>query len=221
MASPATTSSSGRRVVWVVVAAVLAACLVSAALLVGARLGDEASAHAATPDDASVDAGFARDMQRHHAQAVEMSLLVLNGSGDPEIRTLASDILLTQQQQVGQMYAWLDTWGLSQTTSADPMQWMAEHADHSGGTDHPMPASEMPGMASDRQLEALAAARPGEVDRRFLQLMIPHHAGALDMAQYAADHAATAHVRHLAEAIVAAQTNELTVLRDLLAERRT
>lgn len=221
MASPATTSSSGRRVVWVVVAAVLAACLVSAALLVGARLGDESSAHAATPDDASVDTGFARDMQRHHAQAVEMSLLVLNGSGDPEIRTLASDILLTQQQQVGQMYAWLEDWGLSQTTSADPMQWMSEHADHSGGMGHSMAGSDMPGMATDQQLEALAATRPGEVDRRFLQLMIPHHAGALDMAQYAADHAANAQVRHLAAAIVAAQNNELTVLGDLLAERRT
>ena len=220
MASSAASSSSRRRT-WVAVAAVLAACLVSAALLIGARLGSGASAETNSPDDASVDAGFARDMQRHHSQAVEMSLLTLDVSRDPEIRTLASDILLTQQQQVGQMYAWLDTWGLSQTTSADPMEWMSEHAGHSSGMDDAMPESEMPGMASDQQLEALADAGPGEVDRRYLQLMIPHHVGALDMAQYAADHAATAEVRHLADSIEAAQTNELTVLRDLLAERRT
>ncbi|MEV4010737.1 DUF305 domain-containing protein [Nonomuraea angiospora] len=59
------------------------------------------------PADASVEAGFARDMQAHHAQAVQMTLIVRDRISDREVRTLAYDIATTQQQQIGQMYAWL------------------------------------------------------------------------------------------------------------------
>ena len=50
----------------------------------------------------SVDVGFSRDMQDHHAQAVEMSVMVREATDDPQVRTLALDIMLTQQQQLGQ-----------------------------------------------------------------------------------------------------------------------
>jgi len=63
------------------------------------------------PSEASADAGFARDMQVHHTQAVEMSMLVLERSSDPNIRSIAYDMALTQQQQNGQMFAWLREWG--------------------------------------------------------------------------------------------------------------
>lgn len=69
-----------------------------------------------TPGDASAEAGFARDMSMHHAQAVEMALIAQERTDDPEIRILATDIILTQQGQIGQMRGWLDAWGL-------PPQW--------------------------------------------------------------------------------------------------
>ena len=62
--------------------------------------------------DSGPDAGFARDMQAHHAQAVEMALLVRDKTANPEIRAVAYDIATTQQQQNGQMFAWLQDWGL-------------------------------------------------------------------------------------------------------------
>jgi uncharacterized protein (DUF305 family) len=63
------------------------------------------------PSDFGADAGFSRDMQAHHAQAVEMALLVRERSDDEELRTVAYDILTSQQQQAGQMYGWLVQWG--------------------------------------------------------------------------------------------------------------
>lgn len=125
-ASPST-SLRRRPIVWAVVI-VVAVSVLSIAALTGAGWGgsgDEAGA--AMPGDSSVAAGFARDMQRHHAQAVLMSLLVLDDTEDEAVRTLARDVLLTQQQQIGQMHAWLRMWGLNQTSSAPTMGWMSGH----------------------------------------------------------------------------------------------
>ena len=52
---------------------------------------------------------------------VAMSVLALERSNDEQVRTLARDILLTQQQQVGQMHAWLQAWSLPQTTTTAAM----------------------------------------------------------------------------------------------------
>ncbi len=173
------------------------ALLVVVGLLLGSALtGSSASTF---PDEASVDAGFARDMQVHHGQAVEMSVLVRERSDDPEVRGIALDILLTQQNQQGQMAGWLQTWGLPQSSVLPTMGWMSTFADHDGmtgdmtgdmtGTDaegtgdgepqNPMVAM---GMATDEEMAALEAADGVEAERLFLQLMIDHHHGGVDMA---------------------------------------
>jgi uncharacterized protein (DUF305 family) len=210
-----------------VAALLLAAVLVATALYAGTRLVDDSVPTA--PSDSSVDAGFARDMRRHHTQAVEMSLSVLGNSRDGQVRTLATDILLTQQQQIGQMYAWLQSWGLSQGSSAEPMRWMQPSADGEtshemghmgGGHDAGKPGiTGMPGMASPEKLDSLDRAGPRRVDVAYLRLMIPHHRGALGMARYAADEAENADVRRLAGAIAAGQVRELEVLKQMLRER--
>ncbi|HET9021623.1 MAG TPA: DUF305 domain-containing protein, partial [Ornithinibacter sp.] len=68
-------------------------------------------ARSSAPAEFGADAGFARDMQTHHAQAVEMAFLIRDRSGDEELRTVAYDIITSQQQQAGQMYGWLVQWG--------------------------------------------------------------------------------------------------------------
>jgi uncharacterized protein (DUF305 family) len=103
------------------------AALVVVGLLLGAALGR--SPASVVPDEQSVDAGFARDMQVHHGQAVEMSVLVRDRSDDPDIRGLALDIMLTQQNQQGQMAGWLQTWGLRQSSTLPVMGWMSTFAD--------------------------------------------------------------------------------------------
>ena len=167
------------------------------------------------PSEFGADAGFSRDMQTHHQQAVEMSLLVRDRTSDEEIRTVAYDILTSQQQQAGQMYGWLVAWGLPQTSSRPPMAWVGgEHA-----AAHTDADGRMVGMVSPEQMDALEAADGVEAERLFLRLMIDHHEGGVAMADAAVDGARTDEVRTLAGAISRAQTTEIELLERMLAER--
>lgn len=174
-----------------------------------------------TPDDGSIDAGFARDMSLHHAQAVEMAMMVRDRTTGSDIKVLAYDIALTQQEQVGRMRGWLVSWDLSPTGSRPPMAWIADgdHQRHGGSSAALLPDGRMPGMASSQDLERLRGltGRPAEV--LFLRLMVAHHRGGIPMAEYAAKHAKHDDVRALATAIDAGQTAELEVLENLLRAR--
>lgn len=224
--------------------AAFAAVALAAAVVMGVLYVRSAtsSSAASSPSDTSVEAGFARDMQAHHRQAVTMSLLVLERTDDASVRTLASDIMLTQQAQAGQMAGWLDLWGLPQTGSQPVMAWM-EHDDagtrsgHDGhsagdtagmeGMDDDGGASDvvtgvaaMPGMASAEDLARLQAASGTDAERLYLQLMIPHHEAGVEMAEAALTETDDPTVDRLAASIEASQTSELAVLRTLLAERQ-
>jgi uncharacterized protein (DUF305 family) len=178
-----------------------------------------------TPAADSVDAGFARDMSRHHLQAVEMANLALTSSQDPEVQRLAFDISSTQTNQVGRMQGWLTLWGLP-LTSSDVMSWMDDAAmsghDMSG---HDMSGSAaadgavMPGMATETELTELRSLSGTPFDVMFLQLMIRHHQGGLEMAQYGQQHATQAVVRGLAGSIAETQTAETTTMEAMLRER--
>ncbi|WP_226909806.1 DUF305 domain-containing protein [Georgenia ruanii] len=209
----AATPTAGTRRGMTVAAVVL---LLALAAVIGLIAGSRLAAGPQHPSTASVDAGFARDMGTHHAQAVEMSTIVRERTEDPETRSLALDIALTQQHQLGQMYGWLELWDLPQRSSEPTMAWMSDH------TSHAMPPAApglMPGMATRAQINQLSAAQGRDAERIFLQLMIPHHEAGVEMAEYAANEAEEPAVRHLATTIVQAQTSELTVLRDMLAKR--
>jgi uncharacterized protein (DUF305 family) len=160
------------------------------------------------PADGSVEAGFARDMMVHHAQAVEMAGILRDKGVSPEMETLATDIALTQQAQIGQMQGWLAVWGLPMTGVEPAMSWMGHPTD-----------GRMPGMATPEEIEALRKASPEEAERRFLRLMIVHHQAAVPMAEAALEETDRPEVRQLAGAIVASQKAEIEVMRDLLEER--
>jgi uncharacterized protein (DUF305 family) len=204
----------GRAVLVVVVVAALAL-----GALAGALLARQPVLTAAP--EGSVDAGFARDMQAHHAQAVELAVLLRDRSTDEEVRTVALDILLTQQNQIGQMAGWLSTWGLPAAGSDVPMAWMAgDHAHETAAADPGETGyAAMPGWVSREDLARLTAASGTEADRLFLQLMLPHHEGGVQMAQYAVEHARRPQVVALARTIVTSQAREIAVLQDMLAAR--
>ena len=167
------------------------------------------------PAEWSADAGFARDMQTHHAQAVEMAFLARDRSSDPELRTVAYDIITSQQQQAGQMYGWLVQWGLPQTGSRPPMAWVAE--EHAAA--HASADGTMPGLATKEQLDELRNATGVEAERIFLRLMIAHHEGGVAMAEAAVAEARTPEVKTLAGAIASAQASEIELLQRMLADR--
>ena len=205
-AAAAGQSAPTRRRPFLAAAAVLAAgVLVALALLGGWAL---AGARSTVPADGSVDAGFARDMQVHHRQAVDMSVVVRDRTEDDAVRGVALDILLTQQQQAGQMYGWLETWGLPQASTVSAMEWMGM-----GG----MP---MMGLASEEDMDRLRDSEGVEAERLFLELMIAHHAGGIHMAERAAEDATQPQVRALAEAMARGQAAEIRYLEDLLEQRQ-
>jgi uncharacterized protein (DUF305 family) len=202
-----------RRMPWLVMVAGIVAVLVAAGVA-AVLLGVIRS----SPADSSVDAGFARDMQTHHAQAVDMSFLIRDRTDDPQLRTVAYDIITSQQQQIGQMYGWLVQWGLPQTGQDKPMAWMNGH-DHGGSTMTTTDGS-MPGMATPAQLEQLRSADGRQAERLFLELMIVHHRAGAAMADAAATGADTDEVRSLAARMSAAQSAEIDLLTSMLAQRR-
>lgn len=221
------TSSRSRRAQAASLTVLGVALALALGVLGGSRLATDTStaSGSSAPSTDSVDAGFARDMQAHHAQAVRMSVLVREATDDPEIETLALDIMLTQQQQIGQMFAWLRSWGLPQSATTR-MAWMqdSESMGDMPGMDHgsggmSMAADEMPGMATPEQLERLERLEGDPAEQLYLRLMVPHHQAGVEMAQFATDYAQEEEVRSLAEGIVTAQSAEIQVLQDLLDAR--
>lgn len=203
---------------------VVGALLVLVAVVIGVLIGRvTASAVAPMPGEGSAEAGFARDMQVHHGQAVEMALLVRDRTDDPEIRLLALDIATAQTQQQGQMFAWLALWGLPQTSVAPEMDWLsrpvidgsAGHEGHGGHT----PGEPMPGVATFEQMQALQGATGVEAERIFLELMIAHHQGGVEMAEAVIARSAQPQVTGLAEGMVMLQSKEIDYMSELLAAR--
>jgi uncharacterized protein (DUF305 family) len=169
----------------------------------------------ATPTADSVDAGFSRDMATHHLQGVEMANVALDRSTDPEVRQLAFDISATQTNQVGRMQGWLSLWGLP-PSGGDAMAWMGTAGEHSG---HDVVGGLMPGMATEEELAELRGLSGTAFDVRFLQLMIRHHQGGREMAEYTAEHAAVPAVATLARTIAETQTAETSTMTGMLTAR--
>ena len=176
------------------------------------------------PGPDSVDVGFAQDMTVHHGQAVEMATVAMTNTTDPAIKNLAFDILTTQQNQVGQMQGWLSIWGRSALPNDGHMAWMSdsmsEH-DHGGmpGMAPDGSMQKMPGMASSEDMTALRQARGPALHTLFLQLMLRHHQGGLQMMLYAAQHADESVVRDLAQTMVDTQQNEAQLMIQMLSQR--
>jgi uncharacterized protein (DUF305 family) len=157
------------------------------------------------PGDDSPEAGFARDMSTHHDQAVAMALRIRDRTEDPAIRTLATDIMLSQQTQIGMMRGWLDVWGLRPTGIEPAMAWMG----------HPT-EDLMPGMATSQEVASLRTLPPAKADVQFLTLMIRHHRGALPMAEAILARSDRPEVRSLAASIAASQQAEIVAMQEML-----
>ncbi len=192
-------------------------------VLIG-RSGDHGDANSGSADgaavavvaDESVDAGFSRDMSVHHAQAVAMGEAIRARTDDPELALLATDIVLTQQAQIGRFAGWLEQWGLPNASLEPPMAWAGDgHGDHDmAGVD-----STMPGMATAEQVAALSTDPIETAERDFLTLMIAHHEGGVAMAEALLPLSARPEVERMAEAVIDAQVSEIGAMRQMLAER--
>ncbi|WP_157074452.1 DUF305 domain-containing protein [Janibacter corallicola] len=197
----------------------LLALLVALAIgLVGGILLGRSGEQAQTPADNSVAAGFARDMQTHHDQAVEMSWIVRSRTKDPAVRSLAYDIARTQESQSGQMAGWLQVWGLPPTGPGEQMEWMRLTGHQHDRGEMVEKDGRMKGMASEEELEKLRGLRGEEAEILYLQLMIDHHLGGVPMARAVLD-CGVGPVEDLADAIITSQRAEVGTMTRMLEER--
>ncbi|MDD7929059.1 DUF305 domain-containing protein [Microbacterium thalli] len=174
---------------------------------------------APVPGESSPEAGFARDMQVHHTQAIEMAMTIYRKTDDEGIRTLSFDIATAQAGQRGEFYDWLVRWGLPQRSSAPLMQWMQSVPEHAHGTAaQPLSDDELTtemGMATPAQLAELDAATGTAADCLFLELMIRHHEGAVPMAEALVDLGSDPRAVQVAGGIVQTQSAEIDLMRSV------
>lgn len=164
----------------------------------------EASGADANAADANAaDVMFAAMMIPHHEQAVEMADLVLGKKGiDPRVVDLAERIKAAQAPEIETMQEWLDDWGMDPDDAMSGDDGMMGHGD---------------GMMSADDMESLEAANGDEASRLFLEQMIVHHEGAVDMAEAQVADGQNADAVALAESIIETQTDEIAEMKDLLA----
>ena len=174
----------------------------------GARDGSMASADASTAaaepiseEHGLADVMFAQMMVPHHEQALEMSRIVTGKEGVPEdVRALAKRIESAQGPEIKRMQGMLATWGVTD----------AQHMDHIGHAG-------MEGMLTEEQLQDLRDAEGPDAARLFLEGMIEHHQGAVEMARTQLEDGENPQARALAEDVVAAQEEEIAQMQDMLA----
>lgn len=157
-----------------------------------------------TPADDSAEVGFARDMIVHHSQAVDMGLILYDRTAHDQLKLIALDIVLTQQNQIGQMQGWLELWGVPYAGSDLPMTWMGMATE-----------GLMPGMATDEQMDALRATTSADVDAMFIELMIAHHRSGVHMAEAVLEKTDNAAVERLAQSIINSQQQEIATLEQI------
>jgi uncharacterized protein (DUF305 family) len=163
------------------------------------------------PEHTPADVRFMQGMIHHHAQALRMTALVPSRSSDDGLGLLAKRIDLSQVTEIEQMQRWLKERG-----EAAPV--LHRKHGHAHGAGHGL----MPGMLTERELKKLGVARGKAFDRLFLESMIRHHQGALQMVTelFVADGGAEPEAGAFARHVDADQEIEIGRMRTMLAELR-
>lgn len=185
-----------------------------AALLLATFAGCSSGGSVETSDQpaASVDASenfndddvmFAQMMIPHHEQAIELSDIALDptvGAGE-EVRDLAARIKQAQDPEIVTMKNLLSAWGESLE-----MDSSMDHSDM------------MTGMLSVEELSSLSSLRGAEFDRAWVEAMIAHHEGAIEMALDVMLKGGNQDIKTLADVIVTGQESEIEEMSKLLAQ---
>lgn len=152
------------------------------------------------------DEMFVTMMIPHHQQAIEMADILLAKDGaDPRVVELAEQIKAAQGPEIDKMLGWLEDWGVDYAP------------DSMGGMDHGSMGGD-DSMMSEEDMTLLEDADAAEASRLFLEQMIVHHEGAVDMAQTALDDAQNPDVLDLAQQMIDDQTAEIAAMQELLEQ---
>ncbi|MBD2344273.1 DUF305 domain-containing protein [Anabaena subtropica] len=150
------------------------------------------------PADANYDLRFIDAMIMHHQGAVDMAKDTQQKSKRPEVKKLVDDIIKAQNQEISQMKQWRTAW--YPQAGDQPMAYDAK-------------MGHMMAMSSQQQQAMMMSLDLGnadaEFDLRFINAMIPHHEGAVVMAQDALQKSQRSEIKNLAQAIIKEQEGEI------------
>jgi uncharacterized protein (DUF305 family) len=156
------------------------------------------------PDAAQpFDLRFLDEMIVHHQMGVVMTQHMVNDSPRAEMRDLANRIITAQQREIAQMQAWRREWYPNAPATSWPGGMMG------------------PGMLGPGMMGAgvMRQMHPGaDLDRMFIQMMIPHHEDAITLAREALASAEHEEIRKLSGAIISTQAEEIVEMRQYLAD---
>ncbi|MGW2014498.1 DUF305 domain-containing protein [Streptomyces sp. NPDC001927] len=198
-------------------AGAVTAVVVAGLLLSGCGTAPEPDA-AAKPSASSTDrafndadVAFAQAMIPHHQQALEMARLADGRAEDAGVKKIVADVEKAQDPEIRTMRGWLKAWGKPEAPEGSAAS--GGHGGHGGGGEG---AGSMAGMMSEQDMKALAALRGKAFDRKFAELMIAHHEGAVEMAEAERKNGRDATARKLADDVVRTQSAEITELKKIL-----
>nr|WP_238985877.1 DUF305 domain-containing protein [Kineococcus radiotolerans] len=164
------------------------------------------------------DVMFAQMMIVHHQGAIEMAQMATTQASSQEVKDLAANIESAQQPEIDQMTSWLEAWG--EPVSADSSTGGMDHSTMDPSADSSMSGtsetSGMSGMMTEEQMTQLQNATGVDFDRMFLQMMIEHHTGAVQMAETEQQQGSNPQALELADSIVTSQTEEISQMQQML-----
>ena len=171
---------------------------------------------------APFDQAFIDSMTPHHESALMMAQLAITQAKYPEVRSLARGIIRDQQKEIAQMKAWRKAWyGSAEMPMSHAMHTMNGKMmpGMMKGADIMMMPGEMMGLPLKMKMDMgkLKAARGAQFDKMFLMMMIPHHAGAIVMADEALQTSGRPQIRALSHNIVDSQAKEIGEMRAIYA----
>ena len=150
------------------------------------------------PADADYDLRFIDAMTPHHQGAVIMAKDAQEQSKRSEIKKFADDIIKAQNQEIKQMQQWRKAW--YPKASDKPMAYYASHG-------HMMEMS--PEQMQSMMMNTNLGKSDAEFDLRFINAMIPHHEGAITMANDALKKSKHPEIKQLAQDILTSQQKEI------------
>lgn len=171
-------------------------------------LSPEDAAALESPGHVEQDVEFVRNMLHHHSQAIQMTGYVDDRTDDEDVRLLAERMEVSQTDEIRQLERWLQERG---EPARDPDE---AHDGHD--------AASMPGLLTDEELAQLEATRGDEFDVLFLQFMIKHHEGAIQMVNdlYASGGGQEPDVDAFARHVDSDQRIEIARMTSMLAQRQ-
>lgn len=149
--------------------------------------------------NAPFDLQFIDTMTHHHDAAVDMAKMAPNFTKNAELIKFANAVIIDQSKEMQQMADWRKNWFDGKPAALN---------------------MEMPGMKESMKMDMkkLGDARDKEFDLLFIEMMIPHHEGAITMSNDALQRSERAEIKTLANQIIKAQEAEIKMMQDWKAK---